>query len=156
MRAVRRVLVAALLAATAASAVLAVSLPPADARSSHGRRPSPARRRRARRPRWRLARRRAATAALMRSRARTFAGWGWAAAVVDYRAFADAPGDVVRAYDAARGASRACRSAPMASRRAASWPLMLAVRRPLACVVAPPGRSTCRAWTARPRPTGCA
>ena len=42
------------------------------------------------------------TVALMDARARTFAGWGWAAAVVDYRAFADAPGDVVRAYDAAR------------------------------------------------------
>ena len=103
MRAVRRILVAALLAACAVSAVLAVSLP-ARGRTlvtwtaPHGR------------PAgvvlvvhggaWRAAG--ARTVALMDARARTFAGWGWAAAVVDYRAFADAPGDVVRAYDAAR------------------------------------------------------
>ena len=56
-------------------------------------------------------------------RARTFAGWGWAAAVVDYRAFADSPGDVVRAYDAARERyPGAARSAPTASRPAAIWP----------------------------------
>ena len=99
----RRILVAAVLAAAVASAVLAVSLP-ARGRTlvtwtaPHGR------------PAgvvlvihggaWRASGPR--TAALMDARARTFAGWGWAAAVVDYRAFADAPGDVVRAYDAAR------------------------------------------------------
>ena len=104
MRAVRRVLVAALLAATAASAVLAVSLP-ARGRTlvtwtaPHGR------------PAgvvlvvhggaWRAAGPRDGRPDGTPARA-TFAGWGWAAAVVDYRAFADAPGDVVRAYDAAR------------------------------------------------------
>ena len=105
MRVVRRILVAAPLVACAVSALLAVSLP-ARGRTlvtwtaPHGR------------PAgvvlvihggaWRVAGER--TAALMAARARTFAGWGWAAAVVDYRGFADAPGDVVRAYDAARRA----------------------------------------------------
>src|SRR3954465_1815053 len=100
---VRRTLVAAGPPATIASAVLAVSLP-ARGRTlvtwtaPHGR---PAGvvlvihggAGRASGPR---------TVALMNDRARTFTGWGWAAAVVDYRAFADSPGDVVRAYDRAR------------------------------------------------------
>src|SRR4051812_9616846 len=101
---VRRILVAAGLTATVASAVLAVSLP-ARGRTlvtwtaPHGR------------PAgivlvihggaWRAAGPR--TVALMDARARSFAGWGWAGAVVDYRPFADSPGDVVRAYDAVRG-----------------------------------------------------
>ena len=62
------------------------------------------------------------TMVLMDTRARAFAGWGWAAAVVDYRAFADAPGDVVRAYDAAQarfpGLPICAYGGP---RRAASW-----------------------------------
>ena len=136
MRAVRRVLVAALLAATAASAVLAVSLP-ARGRTlvtwtaPHGR------------PAgvvlvvhggaWRAAGPR--TAALMQSRARTFAGWGWAAAVVDYRGFADAPGDVVRAYDAARERFPALPICAYGESAGGQLALMLAVRRPLACVV---------------------
>ena len=85
----RRILVAAaVLAAAVASAALAVSLP-AYGRTlvtwtaPHGR------------PAgvvlvihggaWRASGPR--TVALMDARARTFAGWGWAAAVVDYRAF---------------------------------------------------------------------
>src|SRR3954452_7737199 len=101
---VRRILVAAGLTATVASAVLAVSLP-ARGRTlvtwtaPHGR------------PAgivlvihggaWRAAGPR--TVALMDARARSFAGWGWAGAAGDYRPFADSPGDVVRAYDAVRG-----------------------------------------------------
>ena len=133
MRLVRRVLVAAVLAACAvASAVLAVSLP-ARGRTlvtwtaPHGR------------PAgvvlvihggaWRAAGPR--TVALMDARARTFAGWGWAAAVVDYRAFADAPGDVVRAYDAARERYPGLPICAYGESAGGHLALMLAVRRPL-------------------------
>src|SRR3954453_16125538 len=100
---VRRILAAAGLTATIASAVLAVSLP-ARGRTlvtwtaPHGR------------PAgvvlvidggaWRASGPR--TVALMNDRARPFAGGGGAATVVDSRAFTDSPGDVARAYDAAR------------------------------------------------------
>jgi acetyl esterase/lipase len=136
MRAVRRVLVAAPLAALVASAVLAVSLP-ARGRTlvtwtaPHGR------------PAgvvlvvhggaWRAAGPR--TAALMASRARTFAGWGWAAAVVDYRAFADAPGDVVRAYDAAHARFPGLPICAYGESAGGHLALMLALRRPLRCVI---------------------
>jgi acetyl esterase/lipase len=71
----------------------------------------------------------------MRSRARTFAGWGWVAAVVDYRAFADAPGDVVRAYDAARARFPGLPICAYGESAGGQLALMLAVRRPLACVI---------------------
>jgi acetyl esterase/lipase len=136
MRVVRRILVAAGLAATVASAVLAVSLP-ARGRTLvtwtvprgrpagivlviHG-------------GAWRAAGPR--TVALMDDRARTFAGWGWAAAVVDYRAFADAPGDVVRAYDAARERYPTLPICAYGESAGGHLALMLAVRRPLRCVV---------------------
>jgi acetyl esterase/lipase len=136
MRLVRRILLVALLVACAVSALLAVSLP-ARGRTlvtwtaPHGR------------PAgvvlvihggaWRASERR--TAALMAARARTFAGWGWAAAVVDYRAFADAPGDVVRAYDAARRRFPGLPVCAYGESAGGHLALMLAVRRPLACVV---------------------
>ena len=71
----------------------------------------------------------------MAARARTFAGWGWAAAVVDYRGFADAPGDVVRAYDAARRRFPGLPICAYGESAGGHLALMLAVRRPLACVV---------------------
>jgi dipeptidyl aminopeptidase/acylaminoacyl peptidase len=133
---VRRVLVAAVLAACAVSAVAAVSLP-ARGRTlvawtaPHGR------------PAgvvlvlhggaWRAAG--PPTMALMDTRARAFAGWGWAAAVVDYRAFADAPGDVVRAYDAARARFPGLPICAYGESAGGQLALMLAVRRPLACVI---------------------
>src|SRR3954451_11805348 len=136
---VRRILVAAVLTATIASAVLAVSLP-ARGRTlvtwtaPHGR------------PAgvvlvihggaWRASGPR--TSALMNDRARTFAGWGWAAAVVDYRAFTDSPGDVVRAYDAAR---ERYPTLPICAYResAGGGPgPPVAVRRPPGCAGAPP------------------
>jgi acetyl esterase/lipase len=136
MRLVRRVLAVALLAARAVSAVLAVSLP-ASGRTlvtwtaPHGR------------PAgvvlvihggaWRASGSR--TAALMAARARTFAGWGWAAAVVDYRGFADSPGDVVRAYDVARRRFPDLPICAYGESAGGHLALMLAVRRPLACVV---------------------
>jgi acetyl esterase/lipase len=136
MRVVRRILVVAPLVACAVSAVLAVSLP-ARGRTlvtwtaPHGR------------PAgvvlvihggaWRSSERR--TAALMAARARTFAGWGWAAAVVDYRAFADAPGDVARAYDAARRRFPGLPVCAYGESAGGHLALMLAARRPLACVV---------------------
>jgi acetyl esterase/lipase len=136
MRLVRRLLVAAFLVACALSALLAVSLP-ARGRTlvtwtaPHGH------------PAgvvlvvhggaWRASGPR--TAALMAARARTFAGWGWAAAVVDYRAFADAPGDVVRAYDAARRRYPRLPICAYGESAGGHLALMLAVRRPLACVV---------------------
>ena len=132
----RRILAAAVLAAAVASAVLAVSLP-ARGRTlvtwtaPHGR------------PAgvvlvihggaWRASGPR--TVALMDARARTFAGWGWAAAVVDYRAFADAPGDVARAYDAARERYPTLPICAYGESAGGHLALMLAVRRPLACVV---------------------
>ena len=136
IRLVRRILVAAVLAAAVASAVLAVSLP-AHGRTlvtwtaPHGR------------PAgvvlvihggaWRASGPR--TAAPMDSRARTFAGWGWAAAVVDYRAFADSPGDVVRAYDAARERYPGRPICAYGESAGGHLALMLAVRRPLDCVI---------------------
>jgi acetyl esterase/lipase len=133
---VRRVLVAAVLAACAVSAFAAVSLP-ARGRTlvswtaPHGR------------PAgvvlvvhggaWRAAGPR--TVALMDARARTFAGWGWAAAVVDYRAFADAPGDVVRAYDAAHARFPGLPICAYGESAGGHLALMLALRRPLACVI---------------------
>lgn len=133
---VRRVLAAAVLAACAVSALAAVSLP-ARGRTlvawtaPHGR------------PAgvvlvlhggaWRAAGRR--TAALMDVRARTFAGWGWAAAVVDYRAFADAPGDVARAYDAAHARFPGLPICAYGESAGGQLALMLAVRRPLRCVI---------------------
>ena len=136
MRVVRRVLIAAALTACAASALLAVSLP-ARGRTlvawtaPHGR------------PAgvvlvihggaWRAAG--ARTVGLMDGRARTFAGWGWAAAVVDYRGFADAPGDVVRAYDVARERYPALPICAYGESAGGHLALMLAVRRPLACVI---------------------
>ncbi|HEX5899712.1 MAG TPA: hypothetical protein VFY32_09970 [Solirubrobacteraceae bacterium] len=132
----RRVLAAAVLAACAVSALAAVSLP-ARGRTlvawtaPHGR------------PAgvvlvlhggaWRAAGRR--TAALMDVRARTFAGWGWAAAVVDYRAFADAPGDVARAYDAAHARFPGLPICAYGESAGGQLALMLAVRRPLRCVI---------------------
>lgn len=136
MALVRRVLVAAVLAACAVSALAAVSLP-ARGRTlvawtaPHGR------------PAgvvlvvhggaWRAAGTR--TVGLMGARARTFAGWGWAAAVVDYRAFGDAPGDVVRAYDAARERFPGLPICAYGESAGGQLALMLAVRRPLACVI---------------------
>ena len=136
MPVVRRVLAAALLIACAVSALLAVSLP-ARGRTlvtwtmPHGR------------PAgvvlvihggaWRAAGPR--TLALMDARARTFASWGWAAAVVDYRAFADSPGDVTRAYDAARERYPGRPICAYGESAGGHLALMLAVRRPLACVV---------------------
>lgn len=133
---VRRILVAAGLTATIASAVLAVSLP-ARGRTlvtwtaPHGR------------PAgvvlvihggaWRASGPR--TVALMNDRARTFAGWGWAAAVVDYRAFADSPGDVVRAYDAARERYPTLPICAYGESAGGHLALMLAVRRPLSCAI---------------------
>jgi hypothetical protein len=75
------------------------------------------------------------TVALMDDRARTFAGWGWAAAVVDYRAFADAPGDVVRAYDPARERYPTLPICAYTESAGGHLALMLAVRRPLSCVI---------------------
>ena len=134
---VRRVLVAAVLAACAVSAVAAVSLP-ARGRTlvawtaPHGR------------PAgvvlvlhggaWRAAGAADDGADGRRARA-TFAGWGWAAAVVDYRAFADAPGDVVRAYDAARRRFPGLPICAYGESAGGHLALMLAVRRPLACVI---------------------
>ncbi|HEX6698482.1 MAG TPA: hypothetical protein VF080_16855 [Solirubrobacteraceae bacterium] len=131
----RRILAAAVLTA-AASAVLAVSLP-ARGRTlvtwtaPHGR------------PAgvvlvihggaWRASGPR--TTALMDGRARTFAGWGFAAAVVDYRAFADSPGDVVRAYDAARERYPSLPICAYGESAGGHLALMLAVRRPLSCVI---------------------
>ena len=136
MRLVRRVVPVALLVACAVSAVLAVSLP-ARGRTlvtwtaPHGR------------PAgvvlvihggaWRASG--ARTTALMAGRARTFAGWGWAAAVVDYRGFADSPGDVVRAYDVARQRFPGLPICAYGESAGGHLALMLAVRRPLACVV---------------------
>jgi acetyl esterase/lipase len=137
MRLVRRVLAAAtLLVACAVSALLAVSLP-ASGRTlvtwtaPHGR------------PAgvvlvihggaWRASGSR--TARLMAARARTFAGWGWVAAVVDYRGFADSPGDVVRAYDLARRRFPDLPICAYGESAGGHLALMLAVRRPLACVV---------------------
>ena len=136
IRLVRRILVAAVLAAAVASAVLAVSLP-ARGRTlvtwtaPHGR------------PTgvvlvihggaWRASGPR--TVALMDARARTFAGWGWAAAVVDYRAFADSPGDVVRAYDTARERYPSLPICAYGESAGGHLALMLAVRRPLRCVI---------------------
>jgi acetyl esterase/lipase len=136
MRVVRRIVTAAGLIAAVASGVLAVSLP-ARGRTlltwtaPHGR------------PAgvvlvihggaWRASGRR--TAALMNGRARTFAGWGWAAAVVDYRAFADSPGDVVRAYDAARERYPALPICAYGESAGGHLALMLAVRRPLSCAI---------------------
>jgi acetyl esterase/lipase len=136
MRVVRRLLVVALLAACALSALLAVSLP-ARGRTlvawtaPHGR------------PAgvvlvlhggaWRAAGPR--TVALMQARARSFAAWGWAAAVVDYRAFADAPGDVVRAYDAASARYPGLPVCAYGESAGGHLALMLAVRRPLQCVI---------------------
>ena len=136
MRLVRRILVAAALAAALASAVLAVSLP-ARGRTlvtwtaPHGR------------PAgvvlvvhggaWRASGPR--TVGLMDARARTFAGWGWAAAVVDYRGFADSPGDVVRAYDAARKRFPSLAICAYGESAGGHLALMLAVRRPLDCVI---------------------
>jgi dipeptidyl aminopeptidase/acylaminoacyl peptidase len=71
----------------------------------------------------------------MDGRARTFAGWGWAAAVVDYRAFADSPGDVVRAYDAARERYPSLPICAYGESAGGHLALMLAVRRPLSCVI---------------------
>jgi acetyl esterase/lipase len=136
MRVVRRLLVAALLVACTASAVLAVSLPARGrtllAWTAPGTRPAGvvlvihggA---------WRAAGPR--TVALMDARARAFAGWGWAAGVVDYRAFADAPGDVVRAYDAARERYPGLPICAYGESAGGHLALMLAVRRPLACVI---------------------
>jgi acetyl esterase/lipase len=136
MRVVRRVLAVALLAACAVSALITVSL---GARgrtlvswtAPHGR------------PAgvvlvihggaWRASG--ARTPALMAARARTFADWGWAAAVVDYRGFADSPGDVVRAYDVARRRFPALPICAYGESAGGHLALMLAVRRPLACVV---------------------
>jgi acetyl esterase/lipase len=133
---VRRVLVAAVLAACAVSAIAAVSLPARGRTlvawtSPHGR------------PAgvvlvvhggaWRAAGPR--TVALMDARARSFAGWGWAAAVVDYRAFADAPGDVVRAYDAAHARFPGLPICAYGESAGGHLALMLALRRPLACVI---------------------
>jgi acetyl esterase/lipase len=136
MRPVRRVLAAALLAACAVSAVLAVSLPARGRALVAWKAPQG-------RPAgvvlvihggaWRAAGPR--TVALMDARAGTFAGWGWAAAVVDYRAFADAPGDVVRAYDAARGRYPGLPICAYGESAGGHLALMLAVRRPLACVI---------------------
>jgi acetyl esterase/lipase len=136
MRHVRRVLAAAALTACVVSAVLAVSLP-AHGRTlvawtaPHGR------------PAgvvlvlhggaWRAAGPR--TTALMDARARSFAAWGWAAAVVDYRAFADAPGDVVRAYDAARARYPRLPVCAYGESAGGHLALMLALRRPLQCVI---------------------
>ena len=136
MRLVRRILLVALVVACTVSAVLAVSLP-ARGRTlvtwtaPHGR------------PAgvvlvihggaWRASGPR--TAALMAARARIFASWGWAAAVVDYRAFADAPGDVVRGYDAARRRFPDLPICAYGESAGGHLALMLAVRRPLACVV---------------------
>jgi acetyl esterase/lipase len=133
---VRRTLLVALLAACAASALLAVSLP-ARGRTlvtwtaPHGR------------PAgvvlvihggaWRASGSR--TDALMAARARTFARWGWAAAVVDYRGYADSPGDVVRAYDVARRRFPGLPICAYGESAGGHLALMLAVRRPLACVV---------------------
>jgi acetyl esterase/lipase len=75
------------------------------------------------------------TIALMDARARRFARWGWAAAVVDYRAFADAPGDVVRAYDAARARYPGLPVCAYGESAGGQLALMLAVRRPLQCVI---------------------
>lgn len=136
MRLVRRMLVAAVLLACAASAILAVSLPASGRtlvayKTPHGR------------PAgvvlvihggaWRAAGPR--TTALMDARARTFAAWGWAAAVVDYRAFAASPGDVVRAYDAARERYPGLPICAYGESAGGHLALMLAVRRPLACVI---------------------
>jgi acetyl esterase/lipase len=136
MRPVRRPLLLAALAAGALSALLAVSLP-ARGRAlvtwtaPHGR------------PAgvvlvihggaWRASGPRTAT--LMNARARTFAAWGWIAAVVDYRGFADSPGDVVRAYDAARRRYPGLPICAYGESAGGHLALMLAVRRPLRCVV---------------------
>jgi acetyl esterase/lipase len=75
------------------------------------------------------------TAALMNARAHTFAAWGWVAGVVDYRGFADSPGDVVRAYDAARRRYPGLPICAYGESAGGHLALMLAVRRPLRCVV---------------------